>query len=121
MATKTKTVEERLHAAIAKNGVIPFATFEKMFGKKPSELLNKSFLEKQELRVTRLGGEKVLADKNKTKTVLAIIEKEHFINVHDIYELNQWDAHVVGSVFRKSARMAYGISKDGKVLVKNEK
>jgi len=115
---KTKSVDERLWDSIEKNGILSFTDFEKKFGKKPSEMLSKEYLKKNELRITRLGGEKVLALANKTKTVLAIIEKELFINVHDIYELNQWDAHVVGSVFRQSSREHYGIEKNGKVLAK---
>lgn len=117
MAEK-KTVDERLWDSIEKNGILSFIDFEKKFGKKPSEILSKSYLTKNDLRITRFGGEKVLALKNKTQTILAYIQKHESIHVSAIYELNQWDSHVTGSVFRQSAREHFGIVKNGKVLAK---
>jgi len=113
-----KTTDERLWDAIEKNGILSFTDFEKKFGKKPREMLSKEYLEKNDLRVTRLGGEKVLALANKTQTVLAYIQENESIHVGAIYELNQWDSHVTGSIFRQSARDKFGIVKNDDVLAR---
>ncbi len=117
MAEK-KTTDERLWDTIEKNGILSFTDFEKKFGKKPSEMIDEDYLKSNDLRVTRFGGEKVLALGNKTKTILAYIEVNTSIHVGAIYEINQWNSHVTGSVFRQSARDKFGIVKNGKVLAK---
>jgi hypothetical protein len=58
----------------------------------------------------------VLALGNKTQTILAMIrDKGNIVNCA-IYEINQWDSHVTGSVFRQSARDKFGLSKNGNSL-----
>lgn len=118
MSVAKKTMEERLVEMVEKNGILSFVDFEKKFGKKPSEMLNKKKLDEIKLRITRLGGEKVLALSNKTKTILAIIESKGRILNGRVYELNDWNSHVTGSVFRQSARDKFGIVKVNKELVK---
>lgn len=117
MAKKeTKTTDERLWNAIEKNGLLSFKDFERKFGKKPSEMLTEEYLKNNDLRVTRFEGEKVLALKNKTQTILAYLEVKGNIPNAAIYEINQWNSHVTGSVFRQSARDKFGIVKVGNSL-----
>ncbi len=114
-ATK-KTIDEKVRSQVEKSGFITFANFEKKFGSKPSELLSKKFLDKNDLRLTRNGEEKVLALRNKTATILAVIRQKESIQLSSVYELNDWNSHVTGSVFRQSARDKFGIEKNLKAL-----
>ncbi len=110
-------MNETVKKQIETTEIVSFEEYKKITGKTVAKDFNIETLRDAGLRVTRLNSEKVLVDLNKTKTALTVIYHQKSVPVEVIYELNKWDAHVTGSVFRKSNREKYQIEKIGKTLV----
>ena len=112
-------MNEKIKEIVETKGYVSFEEFKEITTKTVGKAYNMESLKLDGLRVTRFEGQKVLADLNKTKTALKIIYSHGKSGVHmsTIFEVNQWDSHVTGSVFRQSARDKYNIEKSGKTLI----
>lgn len=107
---------EKMMEKIEKSGAYRFDEFKADFGKSVKQVLSIESLSELGLRVSRLDGEKVLTLANKTQAALNYLKSHGVVHVETLYELNNWDAHVLGSVFRRSAREKFGVTKMGPTL-----
>lgn len=107
---------EAMKDELEANGFMSFESFKAEYGKTVKQVLSIELLSEHGLRVSRLEGEKVLTFANKTQSALHYLKGHGTVHVETLYELNNWDAHVLGSVFRRPVREKHGITKMGPVL-----
>lgn len=111
------TKKEMVINLINEDGFVSYKAIEQLTGSKAASLFKGASLAKDGLAKATLNGVKGLVLSNKSQTVRKIVASADSVAIATLKEVTGWNAHVFGSVFRKSNLEKMGLSKQGKALV----